>query len=343
LSREPSLLSGERRRNSFLTAAQERVMNKRVFAVFPLLVGCLIAQFDAASTVRHVKLRLRFANGLCDPTARVRLSGISGPVADRTPDDRCEVDFPNLPTGTYQVEVSGQSFPATDEVISTTNGTTDFELKVMDANGTLNLSPGSPVVSAASLQIPAKALKEFAKSNELISRRDFPKAIQTLNRAIAIYPSYAAAYNNLGAVYQRIGDQAKERAALEKAVELDDHLGAAYLNLGRMDIADSNFRAAEEKLSKAAADNPNDPIAFELLAYSQFQDQHVDDAIQTAHKAHALAGPHSSVHLVAAKAFEQKRDARGAIAELELFLSEEPTGERAQQAKKDLAVLRSIR
>jgi hypothetical protein len=46
--------------------------------------------------------------------------------------------------------------------------------------------------------------------------------------------------------------------------------------------------------------------------------------------------------LIAAKAFEQKRDVHGAIAELELFLKEEPAGERADQARKDLAVLRTI-
>jgi tetratricopeptide (TPR) repeat protein len=318
-------------------------MNKRVFAVFPLLVGSLVAQFDAGQNLHRVKLRLSFPNGQCDRTARVRLTRMGGKIADRTPDDRCEVDFPGLPSGTYQVEVSGQSFPAMEQQISAANGTTDFELKVTAGDGPANLPQGSPVVSTTALQIPAKALKEFQNSNDLIRRGDFPKAIQSLNRAIALYPSYAAAYNNLGAAYQRMGDLGKERAALERAVELDHHLAAAYLNLGRMDIADSDFSAAEDKLNKAAADNPSDPMALVLLSYCQFKDQHVEEAIETARRAHSLAGEHSSVHLVAAKAFEQKRDARGATRELELFLNEEPTGERAEQAKKDLDVLRSIR
>jgi hypothetical protein len=318
-------------------------MNRSVLAVVLLLAGSLFAQLDPGSALRHVKVHLRFPGGLCDRSARVRLMAINGPIGDRTPDDQCEVDFPNLPSGTYQVEVSGQSFSAVNEMISTSNGATDFELSVTGKSGPSALSSPGPVVSAVALQIPQKALKEFAKSNELISHGDLPKAIQTLNRAIAIYPSYAAAYNNLGAVYQRMGDLEKERAAFEKAVALDAHLAAAYLNLGRMDMAQSRFSSAEENLVKATADNPGDPDIWVLLSFCQLQVRELDAAIASARKAHGLPGDHSSVHLVAAKAFEQKRDAPGAIGELQLFLNEEPAGERAQQAQKDLAVLRSIR
>ena len=109
-----------------------------------------------------------------------------------------------------------------------------------------------------------------------------------------------------------------------------------------MDIADNNFSAGEDELSKAASSNPSDPTAIVLLAFCEFQDHHLDDAITNSRKAHGLQGQHSSVHLIAAKAFEQKRDVHGAIAELELFLKEEPAGERADQARKDLAVLRTI-
>jgi len=314
-------------------------MTRACFVVL-LTVSAAIAQFDSEGIIRHLKLRLSFGSGVCDPTARVQLMGRNGPVADRKPDDECEVDVANVPSGAYRVEVSGQNFAESEE-ITTANGVTDFELKLRGANDGVRMSR-APLVSAGALSIPAKAVKEFDKSNELIKHQEYQKAIQSLNRAIAIYPAYAAAYNNLGAVYQRLGDQAKEREALQRAVSLDDHLAAAYLNLGRMDIANNDFPAGEGVLSKAASSNPSDPMALVLLSYCQFQDRHFDDAIATSHKAHPLQGQHSTVHLVAAKAFEQKHDAVGAIAELELFLEEESAGERADQARKDLKVLRAI-
>ena len=314
----------------------------RACLVMVLLASSALAQLDSSTVQRHVKLRLRFSNGSCDLSAHVQLIGTSGPIVDRRPDDQCEVDFLNVPAGTYHVEISGQNFTHTDEIITTTNGTSDFELEVKAANDGTSRTPVGPVVSAADLSIPSKAMKEFDRSNDLINRQDFSKAIQSLNRAIAIYPSYAAAYNNLGTIYARMGERDKEREALEKAVSLNDHLAAAFLNLGRMNIAAGDFHAAEDVLQKAAASDPMDPMALVLLSYCQFQDHHIDEAIASGHKAHALQGTHASVHLISAKAFEQKRDAAGAIAELELFLKEEPTGERAEQARKDLAVLRTI-
>jgi hypothetical protein len=67
-----------------------------------------------------------------------------------------------------------------------------------------------------------------------------------------------------------------------------------------------------------------------------------DDAILTSRKAHALTSPHAYAHEVAAHAFEQKRDGADAIAELDLFLKEEPTGQRADAARKELAALQAI-
>jgi Flp pilus assembly protein TadD len=272
----------------------------------------------------------------------VQLVGTTGPLLDRRPDDQCEVEFVNVPSGTYHVEISGQGFSQTDELITTTNGSTDFEFEIKGRNDGMSRAPADAVVAAADLSIPAKAQKEFDKSNEQLDRKDYSKAIQSLNRAIAIYPSYAAAYNNLGAIYAHTGDRDKERDAFEKAISLNGHFAAAYLNLGRMNIANDNIPAAEEALSKAVANNPSDPASLVLLSFCQFRDNHLDDAIATSHKAHMLQGEHSSAHMIAAKAFEQKRDAPDAIAELELFLKEEPTGERADQARKDLKILNSI-
>jgi len=315
---------------------------ERACLVVLLLASSLFAQMENSTALHQMKLQLRFANGVCDPSVQVQLIAVSGPVENGRPDDRCEVDFANVPSGTYHVTVSGHGLNQTEETITATNGMTNFEVEVKGPNEEGSAANAEPLVSASALSIPPKARKEFDKSNDQISHQEYQKAIQSLNRAIKIYPGYAAAYNNLGAVYQRLGDRAQERDAIQKAISLDGHLAAAYLNLGRMDIADNNFPAGEDALSKAASNNPSDPMALVLLSYCQLRDRRFDDAILTSHKAHPLQGQHSSVHLIAAKAFEQERNAAGAIGELDLFLKEEPAGERADQARKDLSALRTV-
>jgi Flp pilus assembly protein TadD len=319
-------------------------MKGRMFVVFLLLGGSVAAQLDAGNVIRRVRVRVAFGNGVCDRSADVTLIGYRGLVARSAANDQCEVDFFNVPEGVYRLNVSGGNFANadSDSINMTAGGPTEFEVKVkprdeLDRNYGV---PASAFVSASDLGVPSRARKEFDKAGELIRKQEFAQAVQRLNRAISMYPNYAVAYNNLGVIYSRLGDPVREREALQRAIDLNDHLALAYVNLGRMNIAAGDFSGAETALDKASTLDPADPITLILLSYSEFMDQHLDEAIATSHKAHALETAHSFVHRVAARVFEQQRQGASAIAELELFLKEEPTGPRADAARKELEIVK---
>ncbi|MGA7928715.1 MAG: tetratricopeptide repeat protein, partial [Candidatus Sulfotelmatobacter sp.] len=182
--------------------------------------------------------------------------------------------------------------------------------------------------------------KEFDKANELIARQDWNHAKDELMKALAIYPQYADAYNNLGVVYARLGDGAHEREVLQKAVSLNDHLASAFVNLGKMDIKERNFPAAETQLAKAANINPNDAQTLMLLANVELLNQHFDAAIAHCNKVHSM--PHDSqtlVHYIAARAFEHENRLADAAVEFRTFLQEEPSGARADAVRKELSAL----
>jgi tetratricopeptide (TPR) repeat protein len=270
--------------------------------------------------------------------------GRNGPVIEGVANDECEVEFDNVPAGTYYLTVLGQNVINTDDVITAAVGSTDFEVRVRrphQPEGTAGVA-ASPSVSVADLGIPRNAQKEFDKANELIGRQDFSKAIRCLNRAIAIYPAYAGAYNNLGVIYARLGDRTREREVLQKAISINDHFAPAYVNLGRMNLGSGDFPGAASVLSKASSFDPTDAMTLVLLTFAEFKDRRPDQAIETSRKAHALKGEHAFVHLIAARVFEEKRDAANAITELEVFLKEEPAGPRADIARKELAALQAV-
>lgn len=272
--------------------------------------------------------------------------GRNGPQAEGTANDECVVDFANIPVGTYSLNVSPPNSTDTNtgSISMTSTGSTELEVKVKRNNEPERIlgTPVNAFVSAADLGIPAKARKEFDKANELAGKQDLAQAIQRLNKAIAIYPAYASAYNNLGVIYSRLGDSVREREALQKAISINDHLASAYLNIGRMNITNGDFASAETVLNKAFAFDPNDAMALTLLTYSEFMEQRLDQALANSRKAHSLLGPHALVHLVAARALEQKSRGAEAIAELELFLKEDPSGRNSENARKELAALRAI-
>jgi tetratricopeptide (TPR) repeat protein len=320
-------------------------MTGRVLFSVLLLAGSVSAQFDGQATVRRLVVRVAFSNGgACDNSTRVTLMGIGGPAASESPNRNCEAEFFNIPAGTYQLTVSGMNFNTVDagSIPISPAGPGELEVRVDRAGGAgrADGAPASAFVGVAELNIPSSARKEFDKANELIRKQDFAKAIQRLNKAIAIYPAYSGAYNNLAVIYSRLGDGAHEREALQKAISINDHFAPGYVNLGRMNIRAGNYPEAEAALNKASSLDPNDAMTMVLLTYVEFMDQHIDQAIATSRKAHSLLqGQHAFVHQVAARAFEQKHDRANAIAELDLFLKEEQTGPRAEIVRKELASL----
>ncbi|HXX01980.1 MAG TPA: tetratricopeptide repeat protein [Candidatus Acidoferrales bacterium] len=316
-------------------------MTARLSAVVLLFVGSLVA--ESGPTARHIRIHVAFASGLCAVSTRVVLLGHSGPVAEGSADEECVVNFDRVPEGKYHLRVSGQNLPDADfgSIAIGRAGPDAFEVRVKgstDAVGSYG-SPASGLVSASDLAVPARARSEFERANELIGKENLKLAIQKLDRAIAIYPLYAAAYNNLGVIYSRLGDLAQARKVLEKAITLDDHFALAYLNLGRMSGASGDFVSAEETLRQAAELDPTEAITWVLLAYSEFMQGRFDEAIATSQKVHQLPGAHAYAHLVAAHAFLKKREAENAIAELQMFLREEPAGSFAERAREELATV----
>jgi tetratricopeptide (TPR) repeat protein len=275
------------------------------------------------------------------------ISGASGVQLMQTyTNDRGGAQFFNVPTGTYQLSVSGQNIePTTSDMVEVDprKGTQSVYVRVKavakdgEANAT---NAGGPTVSANGLKVPEEASKEFDKATKLIAKQQWQKAIDQLNKALAVYPAYAEAYTNLGVVYARLGQPEKEREALQKAIAANDHFAPAFVNLARLEVKDHNFAAAEADLTKATTADPVDAQSLTLLAQVQLLDHHYEDAIASAGKVHAL--PHVSyalVHYVAARACERLHRLSAALSEFKLFLTEEPPGERATAARLEMAAV----
>jgi tetratricopeptide (TPR) repeat protein len=219
-------------------------------------------------------------------------------------------------------------------------GSADFDIR-RTSTPTYGGPPANAFISASDLAVPGRARKEFDKATELTRRQELQEAIKKLNKAIHLYPQYAVAYNNLAVIYGQLGDGLHEKEALQRAISLKPTFALGYLNLGRMEMKANNYPAAEPLLAKAAELNPGDVNALVLLTYSEFMDNSFDAAIANSRKAHALQQAHAFAHRVAARAFEQEKRGAEAIAELEAFLREEPSGPRAAAARQEIEVVKT--
>jgi Flp pilus assembly protein TadD len=336
------------RARTMLTLREAIMMRRVVVLLTSVLMPCIYAQSGPGSQDRTGSIRVRVIPGdarTCNIRATVSLVSTSGArIAEDLTSSNCEVYFVNLAPGSYHVTVSGAGIENSD------SGRFDLDPRRrqdLDINVTRArqaeygvAEAGGPMVAAVDLNIPESARNEFDKANQFVAKGNWQKAIERLNKAIAIYPDYAEAYNNLGVVYGRLGDRVRNLEALQKAVSLNDHFAPAYLNLARMAIADRDLVQAEALLDKAVAIEPTNSQILVLLANTELLNHHYDQALANCRRAHSRAqGPHTVAHYVAARVFEYQNRPTDAAAELQIFLSEEPPGPRADIARKEMNAL----
>lgn len=317
--------------------------------LFVLVVSVLspassaVAQFTAnESGLDHVaQVHVNFENGNeCDSSTKVELMQSGNSITSGFTDKNCNVSFFGVSPGAYRLVISGRDFAGveTSEITFDRFDSGPVEVEVPRARPHGETALTSTSTSVADLKIPKRAAKEFSKANQAMARQDWKSAADSLDRAVGIYPQYAAAYNNLGVVDARLGDRTKEAKDLEQAIVIDSRYVDAYVNLARMDIAENKFPDAEMQLRKAVSLSPENGGILVLMAYAEFMNHHLEDAVRDCRKVHALNNvPHAFAHWTAAFALEQENQIAAAGSEFRAFVREEPNGDRADAARKELA------
>jgi len=331
-------------------AIPELSMTDRVIAVVLLLLGTSFAQFGPGSSdvVARVRVRVAFGDHApCDSSTHVVLTGTMGfALAQNSVNGECIAEFSDVPSGRYRVTVNGRDATNADdgtvEVNPVVNQDIEVPAKHMESDAS-RWARDAAFVSVRDLGVPSNAAKEFEKANRLIAKQDWRKATEHLDKGLAIYPKYAAGYNNLGAAYSHMGKNAQAREVLQKAIALDDRLAPAYVNLGRLCFLENDYPGAESFLTKAQSLAPvANADQLLLLAYAQLTDHHLDQALTTVRQGHSSQfNQHAFLHLVAARAYELQHKIADSAAELETYLREDPGGIQAEKVKQALATLRT--
>jgi tetratricopeptide (TPR) repeat protein len=319
-------------------------MTGRVALLLCSLLAAAAGQVNLGSAIgASVRVRVSFIDGgACQPSTEVALIGSAGfSLAEQFLNNECVAEFFDVPAGDYRVKLSGAEVAGgnTEFAISPgMNQALEIEARHMGRSGEIPGPTASAFVSVGEFGIPSAAEKQFKKATDLISKQQWARAAERLRRAIALYPHYAAAYNNLGAAYARMGDMAEARASLEKAITLNDHLALAYVNLGRVSFSEKDFPGVEAFIGKALSLAAPDAAELTLLAYAQLVDRHLDQTIATGREAHrSQLTHHALVHLLAANSDKLEGKDEDWARELQAFLDEEPTGTRADQVRQALA------
>jgi Tfp pilus assembly protein PilF len=243
--------------------------------------------------------------------------------------------------GVFRVRASGQDIETTvSEMVSlqATDRSTMIWLHVQQKPGaTIDYGANSSITSANDLQVPSNARKSFTKGMDAFQHHDYQKALDLFEKAVAAYPQYDAAYDNLGVAYMQLKQTDKARQAFEHAVQLNDKNADAERNYARILIGSKEYPLAIDILKKSLMVDPQNPSALTMVSIAQFQTHDFDGALQSALKVHQV--PHQGyalAHFVAGRSYEVKHQYPQATAEYETYLKEDPKGSQAEQARNAL-------
>ena len=214
------------------------------------------------------------------------------------------------------------------------------ELTTMDA-GTIRLTRIAGVqgsaISVTSLLVPNNARKEFEKGDKDAQDNKLKPAAEHLEKAVAEYDNYAAAWNALGGVYVSSHETEKARQAFIKAIAVDPKYIPPIVNLATLQLRNQEYEDCIATAGRALELDPAIPLANYLQAAGSFKLSRLDEAEKSAKEVEK--GPHENlqqVYPLLAQIFLLKHDYPNAAAQMRTYLKQWPKGPYAAEMKKSL-------
>ena len=167
-----------------------------------------------------------------------------------------------------------------------------------------------------------KTIEIYKKAAEAEQNKDRQAAIRHLKELVKIDPSDFIAWAKLGSLHFEHNSLGEAEAAFRRSIELKLEYTPAWINVGKIRVAQKQFEAAVEILKHATSLDPKSGRAFQLLGEAYLQSKQGTLAVQALNESLRLdpAGMADS-HLLLARLYDAAGARHLAAAEFKAFLS----------------------
>jgi len=194
-------------------------------------------------------------------------------------------------------------------------------------------------ISATTALAPKDARKSFDKAKENVKKQKWAEARKELEKAVTVYPKYAAAWHQLGLVHEKNNDLDAARKAYTEALSADAKFISPYMQLAQMAVKEAKWQDVADTTSRVVKLNPfNFPQAYFYNAVANYTLQKLDAAEASAREALKIDPEHriaKTSHLLGV-ILAQKNDYTGAAEQMENYLKFAPQANDAGQVRKQL-------
>lgn len=168
--------------------------------------------------------------------------------------------------------------------------------------------------------VPLEILNHFNSGVHFYKQREFSKAIQAYQKVLEMDPTYIEAYNNLGILYQTLGDEDRALGFYQKSIEVNPRYEKGYNNLGTLLFLRGYYKEAQEAFGKALALNPDNIESHINLGILFKKKGEFGKAIESYQKALAINPLHGETHYNIALLYEQLENLELAVNHYQQFV-----------------------
>ncbi len=278
---------------------------------------------------------------------KVTLKAIRGDSAMLYTDSQGRFEMVNVIPAQYTLEVDAdreRRFEITRETIQVNRGagTTVVTLYLKERAGESHVGADKTVsVAMLSQKVPSAAKREFDRAGRYLKEGNDLEAIAALKRAVAVYPDYLAARNDLGVQFMERGEFDEAATELQAAIKIDPKAFNPQLNLGIVLFRQNKFSESLATLDKALSIEPAAPAAHLFAGMASLQLNDMARGEKELNAAFDLGGSTYSVALLNLGRLYMKRGEREmALKSFEAYLRESPNAADAAQVQKLIGTLR---
>ncbi len=189
---------------------------------------------------------------------------------------------------------------------------------------------------------PKKARKDYEKGLQLLSKGKTEEAEKHFQDAVAEYPKFAVAWNELGRMQFSGKDLTAARKSFEAAIEADKKYVSPYDSLARLEVQQGKWTEAADWSKQAVYLNPVEfPASWFYNALANYNLKKLNEAEKSAKEVEKLDGAHQlpQVETLLAQICAERSDYRGAAQHLQTYLQLQPNAPNAPALKQELAKL----
>jgi Flp pilus assembly protein TadD len=261
-------------------------------------------------------------------------------------DHQGRFELGNLAAGEYTVEVEADRNPrfdiSTEKVFVYRNAPVFVTISLKEKQAGNRVAADKTVsVGVLDQNVPSAAKREFDKATHLAKEGKTVESLAAYRRAIAIYPNYLMARNDLGTQLLGQGELNEAESEFRRALTIDPKAFNPTLNLGIVLVHLQRFGEAAEALRRAVSLQSNSAATRFYLGLALMGQDDLDGAQKEFIAAHELGGTAFSMALFQlGQVYLNKGERALALQAFEAYLREAPDAANAAQARTLVGVLR---